>query len=175
MATVLPIEVALAKHNAGDFNLWGALDPDVILALATNDVRVPQYHQKVIVLCGSTRFKAQWIHLEQLLSKIGHVPIVVEFYHHDHDVQITDEVKKRLDWLHLRKIDMADAIFVVNHNGYVGESTMKEILYAHATGKPIGWLEPQNAITVTVGVSEKCDVYEMKGCEEQLSNTGALS
>lgn len=47
-----------------------------------------------------------------------------------------------LDDMHKRKIDMADEIFVINVDGYIGSSTRSEIEYAKATGKPIHYLEP---------------------------------
>lgn len=57
-----------------------------------------------------------------------------------HDQSITPEKKIDLDELHLRKIDMSDTIFVVNPHGYIGDSTKKEIRYAWATRKPVGYL-----------------------------------
>lgn len=38
---------------------------------------------------------------------------------------------------HFYKIQMADAVFVMNKNGYTGPSTTLEIGYAVALGKPI--------------------------------------
>ena len=38
-------------------------------------------------------------------------------------------------------IPMADEIFVINVGGYIGSSTRSEIEYAHATGKPVRYLE----------------------------------
>jgi predicted phosphodiesterase len=58
------------------------------------------------------------------------------------DVTITDEQKAALDALHLRKIDLADRVLVVNPGGYVGESTSREIAYARATGKPVSFSDP---------------------------------
>jgi hypothetical protein len=55
---------------------------------------------------------------------------------------ITDAQKATLDALHLRKIDLADRVLVVNPGGYVGESTSREIAYARATGKPISFTHP---------------------------------
>jgi hypothetical protein len=55
-----------------------------------------------------------------------------------------EQVKQKLDFLHLRKIDLADEILVVNVGGYVGESTTREILYARENHKFIRWLEPEN-------------------------------
>ena len=46
-------------------------------------------------------------------------------------------LKELLDELHLRKIDLADEVYVVNVDGYVGESTQLEIAYAIATKKPV--------------------------------------
>jgi len=61
---------------------------------------------------------------------------------HEADELITNEQKTALDALHLRKIDLADRVLVVNPGGYIGESTSREIAYAHATGKPISFTDP---------------------------------
>ena len=47
-----------------------------------------------------------------------------------------------LDDMHKRKIDMADAIYVINVGGYIGESTRSEIEYAQRNGKIVYYLEP---------------------------------
>lgn len=39
---------------------------------------------------------------------------------------------------------MADEIFVINVNGYIGTSTRSEIEYATATGKTVRYLEEDN-------------------------------
>jgi hypothetical protein len=55
----------------------------------------------------------------------------------------TAEQKAVLDTLHLRKIDLADRVLIVNPGGYVGESTRREIAYAQAAGKPIRYTDPR--------------------------------
>ena len=45
-----------------------------------------------------------------------------------------------LDDMHKRKIDMADSIFVINRDDYIGESTRSEIAYARITGKKIKYM-----------------------------------
>ncbi|WP_374212088.1 hypothetical protein [Streptomyces sp. PSAA01] len=60
---------------------------------------------------------------------------------------ITDKQKKARDALHLRKIDLADRVLVVNPGGYIGESTSRENDYAHATGKPTSFTDPAPAAT----------------------------
>lgn len=54
----------------------------------------------------------------------------------------TPEQKAVLDALHLRKIDLADRVLIVNPGGYIGESTRREIAYAKATGKPLTFTSP---------------------------------
>jgi hypothetical protein len=44
--------------------------------------------------------------------------------------------------MHLRKIDLADKIFVINRGGYIGASTRREIEFARNSGKLIKYLEP---------------------------------
>ena len=55
---------------------------------------------------------------------------------------VTEDQKAVLDALHLRKIDLADRILVVNPGGYIGESTSREIAYARAAGKPVSFTHP---------------------------------
>jgi len=50
--------------------------------------------------------------------------------------------KAFLGELHLRKIDLADRVVVINPGGYVGESTQREIAYARAAGKPVAFTHP---------------------------------
>jgi len=152
MSDKTAMEAALARLNAGEFNLWGGTDLHVLQAMRRLGIAVSPAFQSVIVLCGSTRFRQQYEHVQKLLSLAGHVPLSVEFYHHDDGVQLSGRSKRRLDSLHRRKIDLADGIFVLNANGYIGESTMNEIIHATALRKPIGWFEPHNAITVTTSV-----------------------
>jgi len=99
---------------------------------------------KVITLCGSTRFKEEFERVNKELTLAGHIVISVGCFGHAGDV-FTDQQKIILDDIHKRKIDMADGIFVINKDGYIGESTKSEIKYAHQHGKTIAFLEqPEN-------------------------------
>ena len=82
---------------------------------------------KVITLCGSTRFKDEFLEAQKRLTG-------------DNEVW-TEGTKEMLDDMHLRKIDMADEIFVINVGGYIGSSTRGEIEYARKTGKVVRYLE----------------------------------
>jgi len=45
--------------------------------------------------------------------------------------------------LHLRKIDLADEVYILNVGGYIGESTARELAYARDHGKRIRFLEQE--------------------------------
>lgn len=98
---------------------------------------------KVITLCGSTRFKEQFVEQQKRLTLEGCIVISVGLFGHSGDDEVWDDgVKEMLDDMHKRKIDMADGIFVINAGGYIGSSTRSEIEYAAAHGKTIEYLEP---------------------------------
>lgn len=105
-----------------------------------------------VCLCGSTRFKDAFskAQLEETLA--GKIVLTIGCnMKSDQDIfgHLTPEafaaVKRKLDWLHFRKIEMADEILVLNVGGYVGLSTCDEIGKAMAEGKVIRWLEPSYA------------------------------
>jgi len=52
-------------------------------------------------------------------------------------------IKAKLDTLHLRKIDMADEVLILNVGGYIGESTRRELDYARRLGKTIRFWEQE--------------------------------
>jgi hypothetical protein len=98
----------------------------------------------VVCICGSSRFKDDHLGIAQRETLLGKIVLLAGFYHHVDKVPITAEQKKKLDQLHCRKIDIADEVFIVNPNGYVGESTKEQIEYARALGKTLRWLEDPN-------------------------------
>lgn len=98
---------------------------------------------KVITLCGSTKFKDDYMEQQRLLTLQGCIVISVGCFGHSGDV-ISEEQKEMLDDMHKRKIDMADEIYVINKNGYIGGSTRSEIEYAKSKGIPITYMECPN-------------------------------
>lgn len=97
---------------------------------------------KVITICGSTRFKEQFLEVQKRLTLAGNIVISVGLFGHSGDAEVwTPGTKEMLDDMHKRKIDMADAIYVVNVGGYIGESTRSEIEYARSQGKEVMFLE----------------------------------
>lgn len=98
----------------------------------------------IVTLCGSTKFKQQFIEANFRETMEGKIVLTVGWFSHS-DGNIfypSPEEKKRLDALHFRKIELSDEIFVVNVGGYIGESTKNEIAHAVSLRKIIRWLEP---------------------------------
>ncbi len=96
--------------------------------------------RKVVTLCGSIRF---WDKVQEMNEKltleneyvvIGLTPRNIKRNLTEHDIKLLGE-------LHRAKIDLSDAIFVVNVDGYIGESTRGEIEYAKQNGKEVIYLE----------------------------------
>ena len=104
---------------------------------------------KVITLCGSTRFKDEFMMAQKRLTLEGSIVISVGLFGHSGDQEVWDgmdegtltKTKEMLDDMHKRKIDMADEIFVINVGGYIGDSTRSEIDYAIEHGKKVRYLE----------------------------------
>ena len=111
----------------------------------TKVLQLPDRFPEIICLCGSTKFYREYQIANFELTLSGHIVLSVGFYPHTpdaihgHEIGIADEDKVRLDELHLRKIDLADSIYVINYNGYIGESTRREIEYAESKGKTINY------------------------------------
>jgi len=93
----------------------------------------------IVCLCGSTRFKEQYERVMRDQTLAGRIVLSVGLFTHANNLNITNDVKAFLDNLHLRKIDLADEIFVIDPDGYIGDSTRKEIEYAKGLGKPVNY------------------------------------
>lgn len=97
---------------------------------------------KIITLCGSTRFKEEFLQMQKDLTLQGYIVISVGLFGHSGDNEVWSEgVKEMLDDMHKRKIDLADEIFIINKDGYIGNSTKGEIEYALSTNKKVNYLE----------------------------------
>ena len=104
---------------------------------------------KVVTLCGSTRFKEEFMKAQKDLTLQGNIVISVGLFGHSGDSEVWENMdegvltktKEMLDDMHKRKIDMSDEIFVINVGGYIGDSTKSEIKYAQETGKTVNYLE----------------------------------
>lgn len=92
---------------------------------------------EIVCLCGSIRFLDELRAANRALTKAG----VIVLAPGEAERPVSVEQKAVLDALHLRTIDLADRVLVVNPDGYVGESTRREIAYARAAGKAVAFTE----------------------------------
>lgn len=91
----------------------------------------------VVCLCGSTRHKEQYLQAARDEELAGRIVLSVGSFPHSDGVAMSAEEKALVDELHLRKIDLSDEILVIDHGGYVGDSTRREISHAKNTGKKV--------------------------------------
>lgn len=97
---------------------------------------------KLVVLVGSIKYwnKIQEVYEQLELDGYAVIGITPHIMNRDYTIEEED----LLDELHKSKIKIADAIFVVNVNGYIGKSTSKEIQFAKSLNKEIMYLENLN-------------------------------
>ena len=93
---------------------------------------------EIVCICGSTRFVEEMRAANRDLTLAGAIVVAPG----ETGGEVTDAQRAALDALHLRKIDLADRVLVVNPGGYVGESTSREIAHARSTGKPVSFTDP---------------------------------
>lgn len=109
---------------------------------------------KIVTLCGSTKFKKEFLEIQKKLTLLGYIVISVGLFGHSGDNEVWENMdegtltktKSMLDDMHKRKIDLSDMIYVINVGGYIGESTRSEIEYAISTGKEVHYLENVNTL-----------------------------
>ena len=103
----------------------------------------------VVCLCGSTRFWQEFQRASLRETLAGRIVLSIGAASGTDDEHFGnlpkgeyERVKSMLDDLHLRKIDLADEVLILNVGGYIGESTTRELEYARSAGKFIRLLEP---------------------------------
>ena len=122
---------------------------------------VKKQKPKIVCLCGSTRFSDAFHKHNLLETLVGNIVLSIgcdirsdgdlDLFKlsiiwnidtkADEEEAVIEEIKDRLDELHLRKIDLADEVLILNVGGYIGESTQRELDYAREHGKIIRYLE----------------------------------
>ena len=109
---------------------------------------------KIVTLCGSTKFKKEFLEIQKKLTLLGYIVISVGLFGHSGDNEVWENMdegtltktKSMLDDMYKRKIDLSDMIYVINVGGYTLESTRSEIEYAISTGKEVHYLESVNTL-----------------------------
>lgn len=102
-----------------------------------------KYSPKIVVFCGSSRYVdimavAMWLVERDENAICMGLHLLPEWYCKVPDHLAEHEgVSDAMDELHMRKIDIADEIFVIDFDNYIGESCSREIEYAQLLGKPL--------------------------------------
>ncbi|MCH1866944.1 hypothetical protein [Nocardioides sp. CFH 31398] len=89
---------------------------------------------EIVCLCGSLRFAEELRAVARDLTLAGAIVLAPV------DLgapEPTDEQRRTLSELHLRRIDLADRVLVVNPGGYVGDAVAREVAHARSTGTPV--------------------------------------
>lgn len=88
----------------------------------------------IVTICGSMRFFDQMLQVAADETMRGNIVLAPFSVVASADQE--SDVKRQLDELHLRKIDLSERIIVVtNQDGYIGDSTRREMAYALSAGK----------------------------------------
>lgn len=104
---------------------------------------------RIVCLCGSTRFHEAFREANLRETLAGRIVLTVGCdTKSDQDLFGTDpdemvRIKSQLDQLHLRKIELADEVLILNVGGYIGDSTRRELEHAIRIGKRVRYLEPK--------------------------------
>jgi hypothetical protein len=132
-----PIKCITFDKNAQD-NL-----PEHIKAKMKADREKAEREQvKIVCYCGSLKFKELFEKFEYESVFKGEIALLpcCMFVDIEREYGALSDYKQKADEQHKRKIDICDEVFVINKDGYIGESTRSEIEYAIKIGKPIKYL-----------------------------------
>lgn len=91
---------------------------------------------KVVTICGSMKYAKEMIKIATDLEREKGWCVIQCVYGIDKNTLTKEEMGKIVN-AHWVKIDISDAIYVVNIDGYIGNSTSNEINYALSKGKEI--------------------------------------
>lgn len=91
---------------------------------------------KVVTICGSMRFASEMQKIATVLETKNGWCVIQCCYGIDKNALTKQEIDNIVN-AHWKKIDVSDAIYVVNIGGYIGNSTQNEIEYAKQHGKEI--------------------------------------
>jgi len=111
----------------------------------------------IVCLCGSTRFLDTYKQATMLETLNGKIVLSIGLDLRtdilpETETRPVEQVKRALDELHKRKIEIADEVLVLDVGGYVGTSTRSEIVHARCLGMDIRyWSHESTAIDAAMG------------------------
>lgn len=91
---------------------------------------------KIITLCGSLNFQKEMMIIAEKMALEGYC-VLTPVYTATKNIEKTEEQLVKLKEAHFKRIELSDAILVINVNNYIGNSTNLEIEHARKSGKEI--------------------------------------
>lgn len=91
---------------------------------------------KTVTICGSMKFEKEMQSIAFLLETKHNMNVLQCVYNVD-DLDITPLERVSLENAHYRKIELSDAVYVVDIQGYIGNQVLKEIEFAKSKGKEV--------------------------------------
>ncbi|MDE5908821.1 MAG: hypothetical protein K2H52_08825 [Lachnospiraceae bacterium] len=91
---------------------------------------------KTVTICGSMKFEKEMQRIAFLLETKHDLNVLQCVYNTD-NLEISETERGFLENAHIRKIELSDAIYVVDIQGYIGNQVSKEIEFAKSKGKEI--------------------------------------
>lgn len=113
---------------------------ETFLAELSGTAFEPAREFRIVTICGSTRFKEEFQDAAKRLEKTGHIVLTIHWFHHADGEGWTKKTVKEREAMHFRRIEMSHKIYVVNVDGYIGESTAREIGYAEEIGREVEYM-----------------------------------
>lgn len=115
---------------------------------------------KLVTLCGSTKFEKEFHKINEILTLRNYIVLSLGVFGQIQGKEklqlLLSKHKEKLDKIHRKKIAMADIVFVINVNEYIGSSTKSEIEYAKSLNKEI-WYYSEFDL--------KCNICGLEWCE----------
>lgn len=87
-------------------------------------------------MCGSLEFQKEMMKVAEKIALDGYC-VLTPVYPVLENIERTEEQLIKLKEAHFKRIELSDAILVVDINNYIGNSTNLEIDYAKKLGKEI--------------------------------------
>ena len=91
---------------------------------------------KIVTICGSMKFENEMKKVAFILET-KHDMSVLQCVYNEDNLELGEDEIIALNLAHLKKIELADAIYVVDLQGYIGEQVKKEIAFAQNLGKEV--------------------------------------
>lgn len=77
---------------------------------------------KIITICGSLKFQKEIMVVAERLALLGNC-VFTPVYHVIDNINITEEQLLNLKKVHLKKIELSNAVVIIDIDNYIGDST----------------------------------------------------